>query len=313
METIEARFKIVTPLFMSGADQAKAELRVPSIKGALRFWWRALNYDENIAELKRKEGEIFGSSEQDVGQSKVIIRLLDKNIESVPIQSKWNVNDWKSYVGYGLSENHEKDREKAPTYREYLKPGGSFNIRFDSVLGLDAIVRPLKVFCLIGGLGSRSRKGWGSVSAVEFNSDKEKWNIPKTRDEYMKELRDIIVNTDSQHNRLPAYSAISTETDVKVGKYFDSYDGAFRDIADSYKVFIRSIEKKSREGFGLPRKGVSDDRRASPLLIHIHQCGKEFFWVCLFLAAEFLPEQQMPRDEYRSVTEFMKQLKGDVI
>ena len=33
MKTIEAKFKIATSMFLHGADQTKAELRVPSIKG----------------------------------------------------------------------------------------------------------------------------------------------------------------------------------------------------------------------------------------------------------------------------------------
>ena len=52
METIEATFKVVTPMFMSGADQSQAELRTASIKGALRFWWRALAW-ERLKKFKK--------------------------------------------------------------------------------------------------------------------------------------------------------------------------------------------------------------------------------------------------------------------
>ena len=45
MHTIEATYRINTPMFIAGAEQDKeAELRLPSFKGALRFWWRALAY-----------------------------------------------------------------------------------------------------------------------------------------------------------------------------------------------------------------------------------------------------------------------------
>jgi hypothetical protein len=44
-ESIEASFRIVTPMFIGGADQTPADgIRPPSVKGALRFWWRALNW-----------------------------------------------------------------------------------------------------------------------------------------------------------------------------------------------------------------------------------------------------------------------------
>ncbi len=54
MKTIEASFEIVTPMFISGADDV-ADLRPPSIKGALRFWWRALHWGQCLQEAGNKE------------------------------------------------------------------------------------------------------------------------------------------------------------------------------------------------------------------------------------------------------------------
>ena len=39
---IEATYRVVTPMFCGGAGAGSAELRMPSFKGVLRFWWRAL-------------------------------------------------------------------------------------------------------------------------------------------------------------------------------------------------------------------------------------------------------------------------------
>ena len=39
---INARYLVTTPLFGRGADDDRPELRLPSFKGVLRFWWRAL-------------------------------------------------------------------------------------------------------------------------------------------------------------------------------------------------------------------------------------------------------------------------------
>ncbi|WP_143108945.1 type III-B CRISPR module RAMP protein Cmr1, partial [Bathymodiolus thermophilus thioautotrophic gill symbiont] len=46
MKTIVATYRIITPMFISGAKVTEAELRIPSIKGAIRFWWRALNWQK---------------------------------------------------------------------------------------------------------------------------------------------------------------------------------------------------------------------------------------------------------------------------
>ena len=43
---ITASLEIVTPMFLGGAATTEVAdaIRPPSIKGALRFWWRALNW-----------------------------------------------------------------------------------------------------------------------------------------------------------------------------------------------------------------------------------------------------------------------------
>ena len=56
MQIIEADYNIVTPMFIGGGDKQEApEIRPPSVKGALRFWWRALQW-----------GECLNSQNQDV-------------------------------------------------------------------------------------------------------------------------------------------------------------------------------------------------------------------------------------------------------
>jgi len=37
---LRIRYRVVTPAFLGGADPSSAELRPPSIKAALRFWYR---------------------------------------------------------------------------------------------------------------------------------------------------------------------------------------------------------------------------------------------------------------------------------
>ncbi len=51
METIKFECEIITPMFLGGADGKSAELRAPTINGALRFWWRAMNGHLPLKEL----------------------------------------------------------------------------------------------------------------------------------------------------------------------------------------------------------------------------------------------------------------------
>ncbi len=67
MDSIEIQFETVTPLFMSGANREKVEFRLPSLKGALRFWWRAIaysNYNGELSAIRKREASIFGSAQQ---------------------------------------------------------------------------------------------------------------------------------------------------------------------------------------------------------------------------------------------------------
>lgn len=304
METIEAKFRIVTPMFISGADQTKAELRAPSIKGALRFWWRALNYCDDPKKLLDRESRIFGSSDQNIGQSKIKIKLIENNLNTQKIPKKWDVNDWKSYIGYGLSEPQDKNKK---LFREYFEPNQDFSISIGLMSGLEKndISPILEAFSLLGSLGSRSRKGWGSIAIV--NQKGEDINIPLSREEYIKEIKSFKEGTTE---KIPDYSAFSNNVTGKVGNQFDTGEKAFRDIGEKYKDYLKSIKPEEREGFGIPRKGISNDRRSSPLLIHVHNIGSEYFWVCLFLKSKFHERYETPRKGWYPVENFIDRLEG---
>jgi CRISPR type III-B/RAMP module RAMP protein Cmr1 len=64
MKTVTFSCETITPMFMYGADSKTPELRPASIKGVMRFWWRAINGDLPLDKLKKQEYEIFGSTEK---------------------------------------------------------------------------------------------------------------------------------------------------------------------------------------------------------------------------------------------------------
>jgi len=67
MEKIKQTYKIITPMFIGDADQNLTSLRSPSIKGALRFWWRTLNWGkffkadiaQALRDLHEQEGKLL--------------------------------------------------------------------------------------------------------------------------------------------------------------------------------------------------------------------------------------------------------------
>ena len=57
MEQVEFELEVVTPMFLGGENNTDAELRVPSIKGMIRFWWRATCGIARFEKMKQKEAE----------------------------------------------------------------------------------------------------------------------------------------------------------------------------------------------------------------------------------------------------------------
>ncbi|HWN68265.1 MAG TPA: type III-B CRISPR module RAMP protein Cmr1, partial [Haliangium sp.] len=66
LNTISLSLRTITPVLGGGAVTRRVEregmVRVPGMRGQLRFWWRALHVHdcENAAELARREAELWG-------------------------------------------------------------------------------------------------------------------------------------------------------------------------------------------------------------------------------------------------------------
>jgi CRISPR-associated protein Cmr1 len=82
----------LTPLFLGGAEpRGDPELRSSSVRGALRFWLRALlggcygTDDQALAEIRRLEAETFGEAggEGKAGASKIVVRVRQEQ-QSAP-------------------------------------------------------------------------------------------------------------------------------------------------------------------------------------------------------------------------------------
>lgn len=209
MKRIEAKFQVVTPCFLGGANhEEEAELRLPSIKGALRFWWRALNYSQIakgaqkrnngiIANLREKEGKLFGTSDQDQGQSSLIMRLSAKSQKPLEIKAPEILRDETGkkvgkgaiYLGYGVMNI------KAQLTRPCLKTPFEFTLQIGAKEQehLKDVLPALKLLGLLGGLGSKSRKGYGSLNLIELKGyGIDNWQKPANENDYENHLRELL-------------------------------------------------------------------------------------------------------------------------
>lgn len=167
METITFTCETITPMFMAGADGTTPELRAPSIKGALRFWWRALNAHLDLENLKKKESEIFGGSGKTVLRSQILLRIAPVNNLSV---------DKKELVPH-----------KPFMTQMALLPGNVFEVQLSLIstkreykLSVDQAKALFQLTCYLGGLGKRVRRGMGSVHIIAIDGKKD--DFPTTVD-----------------------------------------------------------------------------------------------------------------------------------
>jgi len=325
LKRITFEIETITPMFLAGADQGRAELRAASIKGLLRFWWRALQAESDINELRKKEAKIFGSSEEKTGgESSFSLRVVhdtplkptkDKfpkqNIQVASKGKTFSVNILE-YLAYGTLEN--KKGEGNLFNREYIP----CSTRFDMILTIKddsyekEILRTFLVFSLFGGIGSRSRNGFGGFHVLnieqKLESIKSDFSLSKL---YSKEnLNRLIKETD-----ITPYPSFSKKTKIfKAKNTHDSWDKALGEIGKIYRG-IRSSDLKingapfemkhsynKRKYIGAPiivdKREVSFlERHAKPYLIKIAKESDKYRGYILYLPSQYCEGLEKDRTE----------------
>ncbi|MCQ2377809.1 MAG: hypothetical protein MJ016_01180 [Victivallaceae bacterium] len=169
-------FQFVTPALLAGADQQTAEMRIPSIRGVLRWWARTLysvEWENNCF------GSVRGGSPT---SSAVILRLERANQRVLKSQNALSIGgDKYDYFLWPLQTNPRGVLDVGSRFKVScrVKPG-----REEDADGIDNII---KAFLLFGSLGTRSRRAYGSIWPQKAVFDGEEWQIPRTTEELVSE------------------------------------------------------------------------------------------------------------------------------
>lgn len=171
------KIQFITDALLGGANPHEAaEVRVPSIRGQLRWWARALGLG------RAEEDRLFGSIAGDSGRaSSVIVRVSRLALPPAsqvvsPLHqfaaieaSTLGVQDINSGAGY-LTFPLRPQRNGQPHRRGRIPPKTTFNLdvvapRLNAAdfMQFSALVR---VFITFGSLGNRSRRVFGAMSLV---------------------------------------------------------------------------------------------------------------------------------------------------
>jgi CRISPR-associated protein Cmr1 len=192
---LDLTYEIVTPLFMSGVDQTRPELRVPSIRGAARAWYRAID-----PRFRAHEAYTFGAADHkwspdDEGfsqQSPFLLRIV-----KVPDEAAFTLdrNAYRRfdrgqpptktngilYTGFSLLDRFNT-RQALPASTRQRVNGFTLRLVFlqpSRVKQADGTVDPLLYYRVLGsfwalghlgGLGSRCNRGWGSVQLISLKA-----------------------------------------------------------------------------------------------------------------------------------------------
>lgn len=164
--------QLITPCFCAGAEQTQPELRAPSFRGELRWWFRCLGGS------KAQENAVFGNAAGDSGRaSAVSVRVTgvkgQKKFDCFFEQPKQKVVN-SAYITYFLSANENSDREDSVVRSEaYLSPGTTFTLELNEIHPIkDESARELlmlawRCLCNLGAVGARKTRALGAYVPVE--------------------------------------------------------------------------------------------------------------------------------------------------
>lgn len=295
MDQKEITLEVVTPMFISGPDTTRSELRAPAIKGLLRWWWRALNGDLTIKELKAKEELIYGSTKR---KSSFSINIetndsVEEKLDNLPSGKKIEVTSRGKtfyisiidYLAFGIAEYVK--RQKCNVYkRPYITSGSKFKLllRFYNDEHKEEVLNAVTALISYGGLGSKSRNGFGSIHAIE---KQKKISLPKMNSAryhaFSDNSKEFIFNI---HNEW-------VDALVEIGTHYRQarLNLEPRHVWDKRQLVAKPIEVK--------REISIPDRHAKPFFLHIDKINNSYRGKILFMPYKYYESNK--QNEYDDV------------
>ena len=284
MFKVEFLLEIVTPVFVHGSDTTRLELRIPSIKGMMRYWWRSLHPNiTDIFELKNKECEIFGGKHKIRGFLKSEIRLVlnDINQKSLKMQLYKPVPT-KNFKRSGIA------------------PGQTFKIilytRNEEFLEIGK--NTLIISTILGGIGQRSRRGFGSIQIKEINGNN--LNITDINKDF---LIDIIrkINPFFEFQKEYGNKKYAFLKNIIIGD----------EVRDDWKILINKIgntaHNKNSDFTGFAK---GQNRLASPVYVSIIKNKNEKFVPIISILNTYFKEGWKPWGSLKKQSEFINEIVG---
>lgn len=329
---------LATPAFLAGASQQKedCDLRPATLRGLLRWWWRTMH----AAHLDRKtlrqlEAAVWGDAGSGSGSGSPVRIAVDfvrgddtdqyskgdpqfQTLRKPPQKHTQGL----FYASYGMDDDRDKPRR-------WYRPAGcvwsttltarsgkfrDVTLAANEVLGQANAA--LWLLTKYGGVGSRSRKGFGSFDDIEVDGIRSVGDCIQQA----KRFRERCALT-GQHGKShsPALDE-SLEEKLVLPDQPTEWDNAWHALDRTGMIlqeFAKSLEPDDRRALGLPRsvgrKGSRDDteltapngkRHASPALWSLTTKGGVFTVRLIAFPSARLPDKATSSSVLRKFVDF---------
>ena len=281
----QVTLETVTPLFLGGSDpRGEPELRAASFRGALRFWLRALLggvLGDRPNEIFKHESEVFGSTDH---ASPVVVQVEPHNLES------------KNF--------NPLPHKQVPFRFKGFNPDQRFDIQLLSLseVALEQAKKALQLLCYLGGLGRRSRRGFGSLQVTEGELAIKAESAGKLACALKERINSVLPSSFAELPNVPRFPVLHERwTQIKVCcREFENWEEAIR--------FVMRKAHNCKD----PALGNANPRQASPVHVHVTKLSTgNYALVLTTMLSRLNPE--LSGANRQKLVDFLNAFPGEVI
>ena len=173
-DPVEIRtYTFLTPVFGGGVEvnahnkpfDPVTPIRVASVRGQLRFWWRACNPRScaTVAELHEAESEVFGSTDRASALSIFVASQPSRPVPFRVLEGRFGAVRGLQPLAYGAFPLRDSGGENHGVLHKY-NGQWKLNYRFGTEAVRRDVEAALWAWAHFGGLGGRTRRGFGAIA-----------------------------------------------------------------------------------------------------------------------------------------------------
>ena len=275
MDITHLNLETVTPMFLHGHDNKIVELRPPPFKALFRYWWRTVQ-NCKVDSLRKVESKLFGSTD---GKAPFSIRI-------------------SGTTDLGTPKEYNPLPHKGSSRMDAYDVGKSFNLCLITKSTSDACCykQIAKLSFLLGGIGNRSRRGFGSIRDTNWDFEDvcqlQQGVLDTLKDiagSKQFEMKDGIIELESPPKFLPEYPVIRL---IGFGKLTP-------DVGDLLKTIGCATHRHKDDALGYAK---GRNRLASPIHVRVQKVGKKYLPIVTLLRWNHLED---PSNDYKKQLKFI--------